>query len=31
MALMRGDELRVVAAFMEWLRQDGWVVDGERR
>jgi hypothetical protein len=29
MALMRGDEQRVVAVFMEWLRQDGWVVDGE--
>jgi hypothetical protein len=26
---MRGDEERVVAAFMAWLRQDGWTVDGE--
>jgi hypothetical protein len=26
---MRGDEARVVAAFMDWLRHDGWTVDGE--
>jgi hypothetical protein len=26
---MRGDEKRVVAAFADWLRQQGWVVETE--